>query len=316
MTAIYTVEGHMLDRSEIFDESDVEAALARFEELQTQTPRLENAATRASERLRAYLAADDWAGITAIAAEDIVTDDRRPIIGAGFQRGRDVNIESLQASFKIGLENVTAPVIAIRGERLALDRLRYSGRDEGAEPFYSEMLRVLEVDAEQRITAGVYFDVNDIDAAFEELDRRYLAGEAAVHAHTWTVIARTYAGFNRHELPATTPDWVYTDHRALISTDASELPAFIRAGWDLMPYVSIYMETVHRLTDLGVVVTHTARGVSREDSDVEWRMVNIFTVDGDLISRCEMFDEADLDAALTRFDQLSTDEGQAVAGDS
>ena len=29
------------------------------------------------------------------------------------------------------------------------------------------------------------------------------------------------------------------------------------------------------------------------------------TVDGDLISRCEFFDEADLDAALARFDELS-----------
>ena len=28
------------------------------------------------------------------------------------------------------------------------------------------------------------------------------------------------------------------------------------------------------------------------------------TVDGSLISRCEIFDEADLDAALTRFDEL------------
>ncbi len=31
----------------------------------------------------------------------------------------------------------------------------------------------------------------------------------------------------------------------------------------------------------------------------------MLTFDGDLISRCEMFDEADLDAALARFDELS-----------
>ncbi len=29
------------------------------------------------------------------------------------------------------------------------------------------------------------------------------------------------------------------------------------------------------------------------------------TIEGDLISRCEMFDEADLDAALARFDELT-----------
>ena len=57
------------------------------------------------------------------------------------------------------------------------------------------------------------FDLDDIDAAFAELDARYLAGEAAAHAHTWSVIAGPTPRFNRHELPATTPDWVNVDHR-------------------------------------------------------------------------------------------------------
>ena len=65
----------------------------------------------------------------------------------------------------------------------------------------------------ERIVARIGFDVDDIDAAFEELDARYLAGEAAAHSHTWSVIARAYAALNRHELPATTPDWVNIDHR-------------------------------------------------------------------------------------------------------
>ena len=52
------------------------------------------------------------------------------------------------------------------------------------------------------------FDLDDIDAAFEELDARYLAGEAAAHSHTWSVIARNNAAFNRRELPAAAPDWV------------------------------------------------------------------------------------------------------------
>ena len=66
------------------------------------------------------------------------------------------------------------------------------------------MLGIAEIDADERIVAAVLFDLDDIDAAFEELDARYLAGEAAAHAHTWSVIARAYAAFNRHELPATT----------------------------------------------------------------------------------------------------------------
>ena len=34
-------------------------------------------------------------------------------------------------------------------------------------------------------------------------------------------------------------------------------------------------------------------------------MVNLSTVDGDLINRCELFDEADVDTDIARFDELS-----------
>ena len=63
------------------------------------------------------------------------------------------------------------------------------------------MLGIVEIDADNRVTARILFDLDDIDAAFEELDNRYLAGEAADHAHAWSVIAQTSAAFNRHELP-------------------------------------------------------------------------------------------------------------------
>jgi hypothetical protein len=75
------------------------------------------------------------------------------------------------------------------------------------------------------------------------------------------------------------------------------------------------METVHRLSDLGAVVTHTARGISHEDFGAEWRMIDIFTVERDLISRCEMFDEADLDAALATFGELSADASRRTPGE-
>ena len=58
------------------------------------------------------------------------------------------------------------------------------------------------------------FDVDDFDAAIAELDARYLAGEAAAHAPTWSVISGSYAAINRHELPLTTPDLVSIDHRS------------------------------------------------------------------------------------------------------
>ena len=63
------------------------------------------------------------------------------------------------------------------------------------------MLGVVEIDADERIAAVVVFDLDDIDAAIAELDARYLAGEAAAHAHTWSVDR----GQLRRAQPARTP---------------------------------------------------------------------------------------------------------------
>ena len=63
---------------------------------------------------------------------------------------------------------------------------------------------------------------------------------------------------------------------------------------------------MHRLGELGAVVTQTLKGTSQEGLDAEWRTIEIFTVEGDLLSRCEAFDETDLDAAIARFDELQS----------
>ena len=97
------------------------------------------------------------------------------------------------------------------------------------------MLDVVEIDTDERIAAFVTFDLDDFDAAIAELDARYLAGEAAAHAHTWSVDRRRYAAINRHELPPTTPDWVNIDHRRETAFGPGDLIAYLRAGWDLGP---------------------------------------------------------------------------------
>src|SRR6202021_1321495 len=167
------------------------------------------------------------------------------------------------------------------------------------EAFHREMLGLVEIDADNRVAARFLFDLNDINAAFEELDTRYLAGEAAAHAHAWSVIARTTAAFNRHELPAA--DWVIIDHRPLAPIAASDLPAAIRAIWDLTPDLSTRIEAVHRLSSFGAVVTNTANGTSPEGFAAEWRVVDLVTVEGGRISRDEFFAGETLDAAPASF---------------
>ena len=167
-------------------------------------------------------------------------------------------------------------------------------------PRYSASSRSTPTTGSWRV---VVFDLDDIDAAFEELDARYLAGEAAAHAHTWSLVVEAHAAFNRHELPAKPPDLL--DHRPLgIAVEAGDPTAYIRAMWDFTPDLRLYIEAVHRLSDLGAVFTQVSRGTSQAGFDAEWRVVELLTIDGDLIDRGELFDEADLDAALARFDEL------------
>ena len=79
-----------------------------------------------------------------------------------------------------------------------------SGRDPGA--IQNDALNIVEINADERIGAVVIFDLEDFAAAIAELDARYLAGEAAAHADTWSLIAGTFVALNRREIPATTTD--------------------------------------------------------------------------------------------------------------
>ena len=57
--------------------------------------------------------------------------------------------------------------------------------------------------------------------------------------------------------------------------------AYIHAAWDDSPDTKIYIEAVHRLNELGAVVTHRSHGTSQEGFDAEWRESTFLTVDGD-----------------------------------
>ena len=296
---IFMFDGDLLSRYELFDEADLDAALARFEELHPQAQRLENAASQVEQRFLTYFAARDWDAYAEILSDDVCMDDRRQVVNAGVRRGRDAEIASMRAIADVGVTRFTSTVIAIRGGRLALGS--YSVFDGWGG---STVLSVSEINAENQIVARVAFDSEDIDAAVTELDARYLAGEAAAHAHIWTAITKVQAAYNRHEVPPTTADCVNIDHRPGIAFAPGDVTAYIGATYDVAPDVKGHLEAVHRLGNLGVVVTEVVAGTSHEGFAFEWREVALIAFDGDLVCRFELFDEADLDAALARFDEL------------
>ena len=298
-----TIEGDLVNRCEVFDEADLEAAITRFDELHPQTRRLENTASRVAGRNEEHFTARNWDAMTEMLANDFSSDDRRRVVNAGVRRGRDAAVQDAHANADLGATDITSTVIATRGEHLVLHSAQYSSSTQRPEAFHVDVLNIYEIDADARIAASVTFDPDDFDAAIDELDARYLAGEAAAHAQTWSAVLRPYTAINRQELFATTPDWVNVDHRRGATFAPGDANAYVRASLD-DGAGSIYVETVHRLGDLGAVVTWAATGTTQEGFDAEWRGIHVLTVDGDLISRFEVFDEADLQAALARFDEL------------
>ena len=303
MVEVQLVEGDLLGRVEVFDETDLEAALARFDELIRKKPHHRNNAVQLIERLQAVYAARDWKAAAALLADNICTDDRRRAVNAGVRHGRDAELESLKAAANVGSATTSSAVLATRGKSLALAKFRFSDKDRQASSFHAGMLGIIEVDDENRAAAIVMFDPDDLDAALDELDARYLNGEATAYAGTWSVIQQACAALNRQEVPATTPDFVDLDHRSIAAIGPGDLKAYIRAALNDGEYQT-YIESVHRLSDRGALVTVVSRGTSREDFDDEWRTAHVFGVEGDLISRAEMFDETDIDAALARFEEL------------
>ena len=88
-------------------------------------------------------------------------------------------VAEFSALAEIGVKRMTHDAIATRGESLILTRSWAAGRDPRADAFSTDLLNIVEIDADEQIVAHIKFDPDDIDAAFAELDARYLAGEAA-----------------------------------------------------------------------------------------------------------------------------------------
>src|SRR6185312_15294600 len=209
--ATVMLDGDLIDHCEMYDQTDLDAALTRFDELHSSPPRLENAATHTLASFADAFNRRDMDGYLALLAEDGRYEDRRKGLRdegtLGTKLGRAVFSEAPN-SWRWDVEP-----IAIRGSRLALTRDTWRDTAETGSPIAVETVMLTEVDRDKLISHAVVFDAADMEAAFSELDARYLAGDAAAHAPTWSATADAYAALNRRELPATTPDWVNIDHR-------------------------------------------------------------------------------------------------------
>jgi hypothetical protein len=177
-------------RIEWFDCDRAAEALARFDDLGPSSAEeppsagraasLENAATRAYGRGLDALQARDWPRFAAFFAPGFRGIDRRKMLQ--MELDRDEWLVSARPIVEMTSTRPSYEVLATRGDLLMLARYCRQGSDELVGPSEIEFLLVLEVDGRGDHVGVVMFNLDDLDAAHAELDRRYTAGEAAAHA--------------------------------------------------------------------------------------------------------------------------------------
>ena len=296
--------GGLVAAIEYFDLEDLDAAIARFDEILAfeagvDANPLSNRASTVGGRIEARLLAGDAAGFSALFAPDAVADDRR----SGLRnRGSGAEFITMLGDSLLGVTAVEPTVLATRGERLVLLRLLFIGGTEPDGRFEVELLELIEVDADDRVTAIVLFDGDDEEAAFEEMENRFNEGEAAQYldrpaltpivgqynAGGWTAMEALY-----------TADVQVVDHRPL-GWGTVDGRAFVERAKSL---VGLTADTAMRsrwvrVSDRGAGGHLQITGTTPDGSDFElsFLMVNLF--EGDRLVRAEFFEEEEVGQAL------------------
>jgi len=297
-------------RTELFDDDQYDRAVTRLHELGTHRPSvifvpdIANTATRAfAGGLAAYEAGDFEAGAAGIAS-DVTLVDLRTGPTLGELQGHDAFVDNLRRIYEL-FGRIDVDVIAVRGERLAVTRTRFVSAD-GFETVEYDVIESNERGLIETVTA---YGEGDLDAALDELDERYIAGEGAEYeyvirrnrdfraasaARDWTALAALLSD-----------DFVFTDHRSI------GLPSNDRAG-----YIAVAAASVDQTPDMRMVARtlevrgnttmfRTRRlGTTPEGFAYDWEQIAVGQSAAGLIRRIELFPVEQALAARTRFEQL------------
>src|SRR5581483_9387179 len=210
-----------------------------------------------------------------------------------------------------GTTRTTATVIATRGDRLALCRVVFAGEGD----FEVEILEVDEVDGDGRLVATISLDVDDVEAAFAELDERYLVGEGAPVGGCWRVIARAVAAFNARDwdvwAASASEDFAYLDHRPMkfgeIEGRADNV-LMDQTLVDVIPDLRMRVIRIEGITQNGCFVLGRSTGTNSGGGPVELTSYVVVQIANGEIKRMDEYDLDSRDAAHACFRELASDE--------
>jgi len=299
-------------RLDVWDAGAPEAR-ARFAEIATAVAPAEpfaNAASRAFERLTGCFNARDWAGIQTCASPALAYDERRRLLRntAGLREW----LAGVREFYDVPGSEFRVSLLATRGERLSLHRNSYGGGAGSGAPFEIEdFVGVYEVDDTGRIVGIVLFDVDDLDAAYAELDARFEAGEGAAHPVVVQVGRAFREALARRDwdavLATCAPDLVCHNHRVL--------------GWDTLHGAAAWVQLLQataqlspdyrprvdhsRICENGVLMYGQLYG-TRDGGAFEIPFVRVNQIaPGGLVLRIDLYDHEKSGAALARFAELA-----------
>jgi class 3 adenylate cyclase/tetratricopeptide (TPR) repeat protein len=274
---------------ELFDEADLGAALARYDEI-VASAMLGNEASSLGDRMHELLTARDREGL---AAESVSTDSAElgPLTNAAWEA-----VRSLDA-----LDDVTGrhELVAVRTDEFCLTR--FTGSTAVGEEI--ERLVVSSV-IDGVVGRSITFGSDDLASALVRLEVDYADAVGGPGYADW--MRRCDAAFTqgdeREVRALVTDDFESIDHRpiGLGRRTADEWAASI------VPLIGQHRPVVTR------VVRHAGRWWLTEVrnrslvDDSEWHMLVLGEIDGERLCRWEVFDPDQIGGALERFDEMST----------
>jgi tetratricopeptide (TPR) repeat protein/ketosteroid isomerase-like protein len=316
----YTALGGRMTRLEFFADNQLNAAVGRFHELtpsdvpacseepvSTAVP--QNSAANAWRRAADAGARQDTAGFVACCADDVVYEDRRSLVGRLVISGHR-GIEDMVRGMA-GVSRVDSQLLATRGDRLVLHRAWFRGEPGASGPFEVETLELTETDRSGLIARWFTFDPDHLDDAFDELDARYAAGEAAPWRAEWAIVTSFILAANRRDWDrlklSATDDCTYVDHRStgLGTLDCDQYVASLRALVELAPDVRVQISAVHGLSRDGIVYNLHYWGRNTAGGVFESGGSGFALFRAGQYSRIERFPFDDPQAAIDRFEQLT-----------
>jgi hypothetical protein len=190
--------------------------------------------------------------------------------------------------------------------------MRFDGSvaDGGGPLAFDEHLCVGEVGADGRFVAIVLFDLDDVDAAYADLDVRYEAGESGEHPLAAKCLADFRAAESRRDWDAVSacyaPEFVGHDHRLVGWGTLCGPAAFVRTVQEMAALApDVRMRTDHgRTSSRGILSASTWVG-THDGGAFESPFVSVIELDArGRAVRQDFYDPRHAERAFERFDEI------------